>query len=190
MIVVFPFVPVIPIHFIFFSGLENNTLLIWLNAFLTSATIITVTFLLADETFLSVVEAIPDAKIIIVTAPHKISGDRAKKMINFFRKEQIPIFGWIENMRGFLCQNCDKRQELFSTGPGSRAVFLLGIPFLGRIPIDPHMGVCTDAGDLFLEKHPESEVAEACNLIIEKIIGGNKANLSEDRSTGYDSTYC
>jgi len=66
----------------------------------------------------------------------------------------------------------------------------MDIPFLGRIPIDPHLGVCADAGDLFLEKHPESEVAEACNLIIEKIIGGNKANLSEDRSTGYDSTYC
>jgi len=138
------------------------------------------------EKLLSVVQAIPDAKIIIVTSPNKISGDRAKKMINFFRKEQIPVFGWIENMRGFLCQNCGKRQELFSTGPGSIAVFLMGIPFLGRIPIDPHMGVCADAGDLFLEKHPESEVAEACNLIIEKIIGGNETNLSEDSPTGRD----
>ena len=136
------------------------------------------------EKLLSVVQAIPDAKIILVTSPNKISGDRAKKMINFFRKEQIPIFGWIENMRGFLCQNCGKRQELFSTGPGSRAVFLLDIPFLGRIPIDPHMGECVDAGDLFLEKHPESELAQACNLIVAKIIDDNKANLFEDRSAG------
>jgi ATP-binding protein involved in chromosome partitioning len=124
------------------------------------------------EKLLSVVQAIPDAKIIIITSPDKISGDRAKKMINFFRKEQIPIFGWVENMRGFLCQNCGKRQELFSTGPGNRAVFLLDVPFLGRIPIDPHMSVCADAGHLFPEKHPGSEVAEACDLIIEKIIGG------------------
>jgi Mrp family chromosome partitioning ATPase len=136
------------------------------------------------EKLLSVIQAIPDAKTIIVTTPNKISEDSAKKMINFFKKEQIPIFGWIENMRGFFCQNCGRRQELFSTGPGSRAVFLMDIPFMGRIPIDPHMGVCTDAGDLFLEKHSESEVAEACNLIIEKIMKGNKANLSEDRSTG------
>jgi hypothetical protein len=42
------------------------------------------------------------------------------------------------------------------------------------------MDVCMDAGDLFLEKHPESEVAEACNLIIGKIFGGNEVNLSED----------
>ncbi len=137
-----------------------------------------------DEKLLSVVRAIPDAKTIIVTTPNKISSERAKKMINFFRNEQIPIFGWIENMRGFLCQDCGKRQELFSTGPGSRAVFLMDIPFLGRIPIDPHMGVCVDTGDLFLEKYPESEVAEACNLIIEKIMSGNEANLSESKTGG------
>jgi len=85
-----------------------------------------------------------------------------------FAKRVFENFLNIENMRGFLCQNCDKREDLFSTGPGSGAVFLLEIPFLGRIPIDPHMGVCADAGDLFFEKHPESEVAEASNLVIEK----------------------
>jgi len=113
-------------------------------------------------------------KKIIVAAPHKIGGDRAKNMINFCRKEKIPIFGWIENMRGFLCPNCDKRLELFSTGSGNRAVFLLDIPFLGRIPIDPHFVECFDAGGPFLEKHPESEVAEACNLIIKKLMEGER----------------
>jgi ATP-binding protein involved in chromosome partitioning len=83
-----------------------------------------------------VIRAIPDAKTIIVSAPNKIGGDRAKNMINFFRKEKIPI--------------------------------------LGRIPIDPRLGECADAGDPFLQKHPESEVAEACNLIIEKIMGGER----------------
>ena len=138
------------------------------------------------EGLLTVIRAIPQAKTIIVTAPNKIGGERAKNMINFFRKEKIPIFGWIENMRGFFCQHCGKSGELFSTGPGNRAVFLGDIPFLGRIPIDPHMGVCADTGDVFLDKHPKSEVAEACNLICEKIIGGNKENLPEDKSVYYD----
>jgi len=126
------------------------------------------------EGLLTVIRAISEAKTIIVTAPDKIDGDRAKNMINFFRKEQIPILGWIENMRGFLCQNCDRRQELFSTGPGNRAVFLGDIPFLGRIPIDPRLGDSADTVEPFLQKHPESEVAEACNLIIEKIMGGER----------------
>jgi ATP-binding protein involved in chromosome partitioning len=138
------------------------------------------------DRLLIMLRAIPESKTIIVTAPNKIGRDHAKNMINFFRKEKIPIFGWIENMRGFLCQNCGVRQELFSSGPGSRAVFLGDIPFLGRIPIDPHMDECADAGETSLEKYPKSEVAEGCNLIIEKIVGGKKENLTEDRSTYYD----
>jgi Mrp family chromosome partitioning ATPase len=126
------------------------------------------------EGLLTVIRAIPEAKTIIVTAPHKIGGDRAKNMINFFRREKIPIFGWIENMRGFLCQHCGKSLELFSTGPGNRAVFLGNIPFLGRIPIDPHMVECAHTGDPFIDNHPESEVAEAYNLIIQKIVGGER----------------
>jgi len=138
------------------------------------------------EGLLTMIRAIPETQAIIVTAPDRIDRGRAKNMINFFEKEEIPIFGWIENMRGFFCQHCSKRQELFSSGSGNRAIFLGDIPFLGRIPIDPHMAESADAGEPFLEKHPGSEVAEACNLIIDKILGGNRANLSEDRSTYAD----
>ena len=133
------------------------------------------------EGLLTVIRAIPEAEKIIVTAPNIIRRDRAKKMINFFTKEEIPIAGWIENMRGFFCQDCDRRLELFSTGSGSRAVFLGDIPFLGRIPIDPHFEKCADAGKPSLEMYPESEVAEGCNSIIEKIMGGNKSSLAHCR---------
>lgn len=135
---------------------------------------------LPGEEFLTVMRAFPDANIIIVTAPNKISEHHTKKMINFFRKEKIQIFGWIENMRGFLCQQCGQPQELFSTGAGNRAVFFLDIPFLGRIPIDPHMVECAEAGEAFMEKCADSETATACNLIAEKIFEGNKANLLQD----------
>ena len=123
------------------------------------------------EGLLTVIRAIPEAKTIIVTAPNKISGDRAKNMINFFRKEKIPIFGWIENMRGFFCQHCGQLQEMFSTGPGNRAVFLMDIPFLGRIPIDPHLGESADTGEPFLEIYPSSQVADAHKFIVDKIMG-------------------
>jgi Mrp family chromosome partitioning ATPase len=134
------------------------------------------------EELLTLVRAIPEAKTILVTAPNKICRDRAKEMINFFKKENIPVFGWIENMRGFLCQKCGQLQELFSTGSAGRAVFLMDIPFLGRIPIDPYLSECVDAGELFMEKYPDSQAAEAYNLIAEKILEDNKSILSEDKS--------
>ena len=123
------------------------------------------------EGLLTVIRAIPETKTIIVTAPNKIGGDRAKNMIKFFRKEKIPIFGWIENMRGFFCQHCGQLQEMFSTGPGNRAVFLMDIPFLGRIPIDPHLGESADTGEPFLEVYPSSPVADAHKFIVDKIMG-------------------
>ncbi len=134
------------------------------------------------EELLTLVRAIPEAKTILVTAPNKICRDRAKEMINFFEKEDIPIFGWIENMQGFLCQHCGQRQELFSSGSGSRAIFLMDIPFLGRIPIDPYLSECVDAGELFMEKYPDSQAAEAYNLIAEKVMESNQTVLSEDNS--------
>jgi len=138
------------------------------------------------EELLTMIQAIPDGKTIIVTAPNRIGRDRAQKMINFFSKEKRPIFGWIENMQGFLCQHCGQRQEMFSTGSAGRAIFLMDIPFLGRIPIDPHWGESADTGEALLEIYPSSQVAEAFNLIVEKIVEGNKVNLPEDRSTYYD----
>jgi ATP-binding protein involved in chromosome partitioning len=125
------------------------------------------------EKLLAVIRDIPEAKAIIVTAPNKISRDRAKEMINFFELENVPIFGWIENMRGFLCQHCGKREELFSTGSGSRAIFLMDIPFLGRVPIDPYLRECMEAGESFMKKHPDSQAAEAYDLIVEKVRENN-----------------
>jgi len=129
------------------------------------------------EALLAMIRGFPDAKAIIVTAPNKVSRDRAERMIKFLRKERVQIFGWIENMRGIFCQHCGKVQEMFSSGSAGRAIFLMEIPFLGRIPIDPHMVECADAGNPFLEKYPKSGVAEACNLIIEKIMDGSKTGL-------------
>ena len=136
------------------------------------------------EELLTLVRAIPEAKTILVTAPNKISGGRAKEMINFFKKENIPIFGWIENMRGFLCQHCGQRQELFSTGSGSRAVFLMDMPFLGRIPIDPYLSGCIDAGELIMEKYPDSQAAEACNLIAERVMEGTQWKTGSGQPRG------
>ena len=85
-------------------------------------------------------------------------------------KEKISIFGWIENMRGFLCQNCGQRQELVSTGPSSRAIFLNEVPFLGRIPIDTNLNEFVDTREASLEKCTDSQAMGCYNLIVQKIM--------------------
>ena len=134
-----------------------------------------------NEVLLPLFQSMPDAQIIIVTAHNKISMDRSKRMINFVHKMKIPIFGWIENMEGFLCQNCGEHEALFATGSPSRAIFLQELSFLGKIPIDPHWERTDDTVENFLNKHPDSQLAEGCALIVEKILKKQSVDFIDDR---------
>jgi ATP-binding protein involved in chromosome partitioning len=123
-----------------------------------------------DAALVNWIRTISDSEVILVTAPNRISTVRAKEMIRLFRDRQLPIHGWIENMCGYLCQNSLRRSNLFSTGCGSRAVFLMDFPFLGRIPYSPHIAATDAAGAPPWEIQTDSEIADAFDLISRNII--------------------
>lgn len=118
----------------------------------------------------AVIKTIPNARVIIVTAPHMIDPESSENMIRFIRNEDIPVIGWIENMRGYLSQNCDRRQETITTGPASRAIFLNDIPFLGRIPIDIRLESSIDADDPIPDTYANCHDGEPYCMIAKKIM--------------------
>ena len=119
---------------------------------------------------LSVAQTIPGAKAIIVTTPQEISLADIRKSINFCRTVKMPTFGLIENMSSFVCPHCGKPMDLFGTGGGFRTALAMNVPFLGRIPFDPKMVECADAGESYLEKYPDTEVTQAYNQIVATIM--------------------
>ncbi len=110
---------------------------------------------------------------IIVTTPQDIALLDSRKCVNFLRHTNTPILGIVENMSGLTCPHCGKDIDLFKTGGGEKAAKELGVPFLGRIPLDPHIVESTDNGKPLVETHPESEPAKIlisiCRLIDEKV---------------------
>jgi ATP-binding protein involved in chromosome partitioning len=52
-----------------------------------------------------------------------------------FQQVEVPVLGVIENMSYYLCPNCGHRHEIFAHGGGERFARVLGIPFLGEIPM-------------------------------------------------------
>lgn len=122
------------------------------------------------EDLRAVIKAIPNAGAIIVTAPDMIDPESSEKMIHFIRSEDILVIGWIENMRGYLCQNCDLRQETITTGPASRAVFLNDIPFLGRIPIDINLESSVNVDGLMMDTCSNFHDTEPYCMIARKIM--------------------
>ena len=132
---------------------------------------------------LSVAQTIPGAKAIIVTTPQEVSLADIRKSISFCRTVGMPVFGLIENMSGFVCPHCGESMELFGTGGGFKTALAMNVPFLGRIPFDPRLVECGDAGESYLEKYPDSEATQAYAQIIETIIKDNGAQVSVAKST-------
>lgn len=119
---------------------------------------------------LTVAQSINDAQAIIVTTPQEVSLADVRKSINFCKIVKMDIYGLIENMSGFTCPHCHEMVDLFGTGGGERTASTLGIDFLARIPFDPQMVSCGDAGVAFQQKHPASAVTDAYQSIAKKMI--------------------
>ncbi len=132
---------------------------------------------------LSIAQTIPGCKAIIVTTPQEIALADVRKSINFCKTVKMPVFGLIENMSGSVCPHCGKAIDIFGTGGGFRTAMAMNVTFLGRIPFDTKMVQCADAGQSYLEKYPDSEVTQAYNDIVEKIVEGSQKKASVTKLT-------
>ena len=121
---------------------------------------------------LSVMQLLPDMDgVVIVTIPSEVSQGVVKKAVSFARQLKTRILGVIENMSGFICPNCGAEINIFKVGGGEKIANEMGIPFLGRIPIDPKICEDSDEGTPFILKHRDSAAAKAFTEIVKKIEG-------------------
>jgi ATP-binding protein involved in chromosome partitioning len=105
---------------------------------------------------------------IIVTTPQEVALLDSRKSVNFSRMLKIPVIGIVENMSGLTCPKCGHLIPLFKIGGGEKAAKDLGVPFLGRVPIDPEVVQKSDSGTPYVVSYPDSEVTKAFQEIAEK----------------------
>ena len=100
---------------------------------------------------LAVAELLPGADgAVIVSTPQAVAVADVRKAIVFCRELQMPVLGVIENMSGFVCPECGAVSDVFKRGGAERMANDLGVPFLGRVPIDPAVVVSADEGVPYL----------------------------------------
>jgi Mrp family chromosome partitioning ATPase len=87
----------------------------------------------------------PDGAVI-VTTPQKVAIDDVRRSVNFCRLLKTPVLGIVENMSGFVCPHCGETTDIFKQGGGEVLASEEGVPFLGRVPIDPGVAVAGDGG--------------------------------------------
>ncbi|MBN1546612.1 MAG: Mrp/NBP35 family ATP-binding protein [Syntrophaceae bacterium] len=120
---------------------------------------------------LSIAQMIPECDgAVVVTTPQNLSLNDVKKSINFCRRIKIPVLGVIENMSGLVCPHCQQVIDLFKKGGGEEMAAKMDVPFLGRIPIDPHIVEASDLGEPYVDRHVDNEGAAAFGRIVQQLI--------------------
>jgi len=86
------------------------------------------------------------AGAVIVSTPQDLSLMDATRAIDMFRKMDVKVIGLVENMAGYACPHCGETSDPFGSGGAEAAAGVMGIPFLGRIPLRMAIRQASDAG--------------------------------------------
>ena len=108
---------------------------------------------------ISLGQLLPRAEAVIVTTPQPLAQEVAARAALMAQKTNMRLLGVVENMSG----------ETFGTGGGDRLAEELGVPLLGRIPLDSRLRESGDAGEPLVERDPDSEPAQAIASLAEAI---------------------
>jgi ATP-binding protein involved in chromosome partitioning len=120
---------------------------------------------------LTLSQTLPLTGAVVVCTPQEVALLDVTRAVTMFRQLKVPLLGMIENMsffdvlaylkerggprvqeligeRGFFDTPGDERAYLFGRGGARRRAELLGVPFLGEVPLNIHVRERGDAGHL------------------------------------------
>ncbi|WP_419827516.1 Mrp/NBP35 family ATP-binding protein [Sphingomonas sp.] len=96
---------------------------------------------------LSMIQKHRPAGAVIVSTPQDLALIDAARAISLFVDTGVPILGLVENMAGYVCPHCGEISDPFGHGGAEAEAARLGIPFLGRVPLDRAIREASDAGE-------------------------------------------
>ncbi len=119
---------------------------------------------------LTISQSVPLTGVIAVSTPQELSLADSLRGIKAFETMQVPLLGLIENMAYFVCDACEDRAWLFGDSGAEMLAQEMGIPLLGKVPIEG--GICTsgDRGAPFIIEHPNSASTRAMGAVIDKLL--------------------
>ena len=106
----------------------------------------------------------PRTSFLLVTIPSEVARGVVARSVAALSKGSHRIIGYVENMNGYYCRDCDEIKPLFeSTEPSG-----LEIPCLGSVPFDPELARRCDRG-ITLEL-PATTVGRALDQVAQRLL--------------------
>jgi ATP-binding protein involved in chromosome partitioning len=99
-----------------------------------------------SDASLTVMQSLPMSGIVLVSSPQDLAGMVVRKAANMALQMGTPILGLIENMSYFECPDTGRRYDIFGPSHAEETARRIGVPFLGRLPIDPEIARLCDTG--------------------------------------------
>ncbi len=126
---------------------------------------------------------------IIISTPQDIALLDAKKLLEMFKKMNLPVVGMIENMSSFICTNCNTEHHIFGEGGVVKAAEEIGVDLLGQIPLEIELRTGSDKGEPYMtqEKFHERPVWKAFIGIAEKVDAYFNPSNPGTQKTGFFS---
>ena len=119
---------------------------------------------------LTLTQNCPISAAVVVTTPQEVALADCRKGLAMFDSVGVPALGIVENMSYFICDGCGKSHNIFRTGGGERIAKSLGVPLLGKVPLEPGVADCGDLGTPVVLRYPNSESARVFVDIAEKVV--------------------
>jgi MinD-like ATPase involved in chromosome partitioning or flagellar assembly len=91
-------------------------------------------------------------------------------------KTPNPVLGYVENMSGYYCRDCDAIKPLFGSSESSG----LEIPCLGTVPFDPELARHCDRG-IPLAELPDTPVGRALEHVAQQLLDSLESTMEHPR---------
>jgi Mrp family chromosome partitioning ATPase len=111
-----------------------------------------------------------DTGAVIVSTPQRVAVNDVRKALAFCVALDLPVLGVIENMSGFVCPHCGETTDIFLRGGAENMAAEAGVPFLGRIPMDPAVVQAGEQGVPHVQAFAGSPTAIAFAAAIEPLL--------------------
>ena len=123
---------------------------------------------------------------VVVTTPQDVALIDARKGLAMFRKVNVPVLGIIENMSYYICRHCGEREEIFGHGGGKKTAGMLGVPFLGEVPIDPKVVVGGDTGQPIVASDPNAPASMAFKELARQVVQQVESGMAGHTHDAHD----
>ncbi len=103
---------------------------------------------------LTVFQSLPVDGVVIVTSPQDLVQMIVKKAYNMAKQMNIPVLGIVENYSYVKCPDCGKELKVFGESHIEEIAEELGVPVLGKMPIDPAIAEAVEAEKFYEATNP------------------------------------